>query len=126
MMHGMFETTCHYKGTGVEAAEVPLRGGELSMVFIVPDAGTFDAYVEGLDGAGLGAVLAIADVDHNTVVAIDEKGVEAAAATAVVVYDSGGGIFPDTTFTADRPFLFAIRDHGTDSLLWLGRVLTPS
>jgi serpin B len=70
--------------------------------------------------------MAIADVYHNTVVAIDEKGVEAAAATAIVVNDSDGGIFPDVTFAADRPFLFAIRDRGTDSLLWFGRVLTPS
>ncbi|MCY0987251.1 serpin family protein [Nannocystis sp. ILAH1] len=177
MMYGVFESTSYFKGTGVEAAELPLRGGELSLVYILPDAGTFDAYVEGLDGVKLGEVLgglaptnlevrvprfefanafalrevlialgmektfqlgaadlsgmteqtqmAIADVYHNTVVAVDEKGVEAAAATAIVTFDSSGGIFAETAFTADRPFLFAIRDRGTDSLLWFGRVLTP-
>lgn len=51
-----------------------------------------------------------------------EKGVEAAA--AVVTYDSGGGVSPERTFTADRPFLFAIRDRGTGSPF--GRALAPS
>ncbi len=51
---------------------------------------------------------------------------EAAAATAIVIHDSDGGLFAEESFAADRPFLFAIRDRGTNTLLWLGRVLDPS
>lgn len=68
---------------------------------------------------------AIADVYHDVFVAVDEKGVEAAAASAVVVFDSGDP-GAGASFVADRPFVFAIRDRGTDSLLFLGRVLDPS
>ena len=63
-------------------------------------------------------------VFHDVFVAVDEKGVEAAAASAVVIMDTGHeSPVPEVSVTADRPFLFAIRDLGTDSLLFLGQVV---
>jgi serpin B len=40
-------------GSGWTAVELPFRGEELSMVFVVPDAGTFDAFDAGLTTATL-------------------------------------------------------------------------
>jgi serpin B len=55
-------------------------------------------------------------------VKVDELGTEAAAATAVVM---GKSYFPPFEFTADRPFLFLIRDTHTGSILFLGRIIHP-
>ena len=57
---------------------------------------------------------------------VDEKGTEAAAATAIVMVETslpGDGPFD---FTANRPFLFLIRDRMTGAVLFIGRVLDPS
>ena len=67
--------------------------------------------------------LFIAAVLHQTFVAVDEEGTEAAAATAVVGQVVSMPQY--VPFTADRPFLFVIHDveHGTP--LFLGRVADP-
>lgn len=74
----------------------------------------------GMDGT---RTLFIQDVVHQAFVAVDEKGTEAAAATAVVV---GRTSVPErATFTANRPFIVAIRDNPTGALLFLGQVTSP-
>uniref|UniRef100_UPI00358E7D9D heparin cofactor 2 n=1 Tax=Myxine glutinosa TaxID=7769 RepID=UPI00358E7D9D len=58
---------------------------------------------------------------HQGSITVDEEGSAAAALTSV-------GFTPLTTqerFLADRPFLFAIYDHPTMSLLFVGRVTNP-
>jgi serpin B len=72
--------------------------------------------------------LYVSDVLHKAFVSVDEKGVEAAAAT-VVGMTAGAMPGPETEppeVRIDRPFLFAIRDGQTGSLLFWGRVLDPS
>jgi len=68
----------------------------------------------------------ISDVLHKAFVAVDEKGTEAAAATAVVM---AGTSMPKpeepVTFKADHPFIFLIRHNPTGSILFLGRVINP-
>jgi serpin B len=66
--------------------------------------------------------LYIAKVIHKAFVAVDEKGTEAAAATAVVMRERG----MPPSFVADRPFVFLIRDRKTGSILFLGRVVDPT
>lgn len=66
----------------------------------------------------------ITNVIHETFVAVDERGTEAAAATAVV---SGGDSAPVTIpFQVDRPFLMLIRDTVTGCVLFIGRVFDPT
>jgi serpin B len=69
--------------------------------------------------------LAVTDVLHQTYVAVDEAGTEAAAATAVVMGETS---MPVTRheLVLDRPFLYVIHDvaHGTP--LFVGRVSDPS
>lgn len=74
-----------------------------------------------------GTNLYISSVLHKAFIAVDENGTEAAAATVVIVAEATSAQ-PDepVVMTIDRPFLFAIRDQRTGTLLFVGRVLNPS
>ncbi len=71
--------------------------------------------------------LYVAKVIHQANIDVDEKGTEAAAATAVVGVTGGPG---DTSkpivIHADRPFLFVLTDVPTGAILFMGRVADPS
>lgn len=69
--------------------------------------------------------LKISDVFHKAFIEVNEEGTEASAATAVVIKMKsvfGGEKF----FTANRPYLFIIREKTTGSLLFLGKMADPS
>jgi len=68
--------------------------------------------------------LYISAVIHKAFVAVDEKGTEAAAATAVII-DVTSAQISELTLTVDRPFIFLIRDIPTGQILFIGRVLNP-
>ena len=70
--------------------------------------------------------LYISSVVHKAFVKVDEKGTEAAAATAVVMATKGAMPAPATAFRVDHPFLFMIVDKKTGLLLFMGRVVDPS
>ena len=67
----------------------------------------------------------ISEVVHKAFVSVDEEGTEAAAATVVAMVESGPGKEP-IAVTVDRPFIFLIRDIGTGTVLFLGRVSNPN
>ncbi len=69
--------------------------------------------------------LFISDVVHKAFVAVDEEGTEAAAATAVIMVEAEPMIQDAILMKLDRPFLFLIRDNGTGTILFVGRVLNP-
>jgi serpin B len=83
----------------------------------------FDPTAADFSGITADEQLCIDDVHHQTFVAVDEQGTEAAAATAVVMRRMAA---VDTTLVVDRPFLFAIRDDATGATLFLGRVTDPA
>lgn len=68
--------------------------------------------------------LYISNVIHKAFVAVDEKGTEAAAATAVLM-EAAGAMMSEVSLTIDRPFIFVIRDLNTGQILFIGRVLNP-
>lgn len=68
--------------------------------------------------------LYIGNVIHKAFVAVDEKGTEAAAATAVIM-EGATAMMPENTLIIDRPFLFFIRDVQSGQILFVGRVLNP-
>lgn len=68
----------------------------------------------------------ISDVFHKAFVKVDEKGTEAAAATAVLMERAGAAPMKVVQFWADHPFLFLIRDNASGLVLFLGRVVDPS
>ena len=63
-------------------------------------------------------------VIHQAFVDVDEKGTEAAAATAVGMRAASAPP-PPRVVKVDRPFLFLIRDEKTGSILFMGRVVDP-
>jgi serpin B len=70
--------------------------------------------------------LVIGKVFHKAFVRVDEKGTEAAAATAVIMPKGGGMPARPKEMKVDRPFLFFIRDHASGLVLFMGRVADPS
>ena len=85
-----------------------------------------DAFGPGADFSGMtgNRELRISKVLHKAFVSVDERGTEAAAATAVAVPVSGPVKDP-IPVTVDRPFIFLIRDRATATVLFLGRVMNP-
>jgi serpin B len=69
--------------------------------------------------------LYISRVVHQANIAVDEKGTEATAATAVQI-EASVASQQQVTLHVDRPFLFAVRDTDTGAILFLGRVVDPS
>jgi len=58
--------------------------------------------------------------------AVDEKGVEAAAATAVIMAGDTAEPPPPIPMVVDKPFVVAIIDEPTGSLLFLGHITDPT
>ena len=82
---------------------------------------------DGADFSGISttAGLVVDDVLHKTFLALDENGTEAAAATAVVIKEMSAPVDP-VKMTVDQPFITAIVDRQTKTLVFLGRVLEPT
>jgi serpin B len=184
--------TMHQTGTfpfaakdGVKVLELSYRGGEMSMLLVLPDAvDGLDAVERSLTGQRLDDLVAalapervavalpkfevnpaqsislgetlralgmarafdprhadftgmanppdpadrlyLARVFHKAFVKLDEKGTEAAAATAASMARTSAPAPPQREFRADHPFLFAIRDRASGLVLFLGRVADPS
>ncbi|HEX6811585.1 MAG TPA: serpin family protein [Planctomycetota bacterium] len=77
-------------------------------------------------GTGASDRLMVSDVVHQTWIAVDENGAEAAAATAIVLVPTAADVpGPPKVFHADRPFAFALRDAKTGLVLFVGRVDDP-
>ncbi len=117
---------------GLQGSEVTLSmpkfkyESSTSLGDILKKMGMSDAFdptkadLSGMDGT---RSLFISDVLHKAYVSVDEKGTEAAAATAVVV---GTTAMPTevVTLKIDRPFIFLIQDVQSGSILFMGRVAT--
>ena len=69
--------------------------------------------------------LRISQVFHKAYIEVNEKGTEAAAATAVVVGMATYLLENPRVFLANHPFLFLIRDSSTGTILFMGRVMEP-
>ncbi len=62
---------------------------------------------------------------HGAKVIVDEKGTEAAAATAMA-FPTSAPPEPDLTIVADRPFLWAITHQPTGAVVFVGRLVNPA
>ncbi|MBT8037450.1 MAG: serpin family protein [Verrucomicrobiae bacterium] len=71
--------------------------------------------------------LCISDAYHKTFIAVDEKGTEAAAATAVAVMMRTSMQITEQPIEVrvDRPFFYAIMDTTSRTALFVGRVTDP-
>jgi len=111
----------------IEPAAVDLTGHLQSLgmktAFDVP-AGSAD--FSGMAPRTPKEYLSISGVFHKTFLALDEKGTEAAAATAVPTYGASDRVPPKPIeVCVDHPFLFAIQHRESGLCLFLGRVNDP-
>ena len=80
------------------------------------------AFSDEADFSGISPMdLLISDVIHKTYIKVNEKGTEAAAVTAVVFDVTSIGAM----IRFDRPFMFAITENTSQSILFIGKVSEP-
>jgi serpin B len=84
----------------------------------MPSAFDADANFSAMDGT---TNLYLSDVLHKAWVEVNETGSEAAAATSAEMSLKAD---PEC-FIADHPFIFLIRDNGSGTILFLGRIVDP-
>ena len=99
---------------------------EISLAQILAGMGMPLAFSDAADFSGMtgNKDLFISDVFHKAYVNVDEEGTEAAAATAVIMSVTSAPADP-LEITVDSPFLFVIREHQTNTILFMGRVVSP-
>jgi len=66
--------------------------------------------------------LYINKVKHKTFVEVDEEGTESAAVTSVEIWITSAG----EVMRVDRPFVFVIREHHSNAILFVGKIVEPS
>jgi serpin B len=85
----------------------------------MPSAFRADADFSGMETTGN---LYFSSVIHQAFIKVDETGSEAAAVTYLVCENS----IPEDQFIADDPFIFLIREKGSGTILFLGRMVNPT
>ncbi|MFA5032048.1 MAG: serpin family protein [bacterium] len=101
---------------------------EFSLAEVLKSMGMSDAFsLPPADFSGMNKKkeLFISAVIHKAFVDVNEKGTEAAAATAVVMTKCSMPTQQTPVFRADHPFIFLIRDTRSGSILFIGRLTNP-
>lgn len=97
-----------------------------SLIPLLQSMGVADAFNTNADFSEIHAVpppIAISSVNHAAYVRVDEEGTTAAAATSVGMTTLAIAV-PQKTFVVDHPFVLALRDERTGSLLFVGAIRT--
>jgi len=83
------------------------------------------AFGPGADFSGINGTggLYIDEAIHKSFIEVNEEGTEAAAVTSIGIVETSMPSIP--IFYADRPFLFAIRENKTGSILFFGKLMDP-
>jgi serpin B len=83
------------------------------------------AFTEFADFSGISTIpLNISNVIHKTYIKVNEEGTEAAAVTTVMMQATSFN--PKTELRFDHPFLFAITEKSSRSILFMGTVAEPA
>ena len=102
---------------------------EFALKGVLSSLGMVDAFTTAADFSGMDGSknLSIQHVIHKAFVDVNEDGTEAAAATAVAVAVTSAPLEPEQPIVVkvDHPFVFAIRENQTGSILFIGRVVAP-
>ena len=101
--------------------EAALTSLGMGIAFCDADNADFSRLIPG----ALPGQVCISKVKHKTYVNVDEEGTEAAAATSVEITVTAEPAGPRRV-VVDRPFLVAIRERLTGTILFLGRVMDPT
>jgi len=95
---------------------------------VLKEMGMATAFSGGADFSGMTGQrdLFISEVIHQAFVEVNEEGTEAAAATAVIMAITAVEPYQIPEFKANHPFIFAIQENETGSILFIGRVDNPT
>lgn len=74
---------------------------------------------------GKNSGLYITDVIHKSFIEVNEQGTEAAAVTSILVTGSTPPLDKWFQISLNRPFFFAIEDHTTGAIVFMGTVFNP-
>lgn len=113
---------------GGEVLQVPRfeTRTNLPLSNILKSLGMNAAFEEGgLLGIANDPTTKVDDVLHEAFVAFDEEGVEAAAATVVLVSATSAPP-PGVPVILDRPFLYRIVDQTSGAVLFVGQIMNPT
>jgi serpin B len=122
----------HSQEITLELPRFELKDQRIPLKQILQALGMNAAFDEKLADFGAMAVttpdanLYISDAFHEAFIKVDEKGTEAAAATAVLVAKPASVPSPPKMFQVKHPFLFVIRDTANGAILFMGRVTDPA
>ena len=133
MMHRV-ATVAYRRASGFQVVRLPYSAGLAAMYLVLPDD---DMAAMRVLEAGRPTPcppisrrsfdrsctrIRISDAAQNVFLDVDEVGTEAAAVTVVEGSHADSAGPPPIQFVVDRPFLFAIRDERTGTLLFIGYV----
>ena len=125
-VRGLLAGTARYEVT-LALPRFRLETG-FDLVAVLRRLGVRQAFTDRADFSGItgAARLLINAIAHKAYIDVDERGTEAAAATAVVIRTRAAmRPTPLVTMVVDRPFLFAIIDTSTSLPVFLGQVTRP-
>jgi serpin B len=101
---------------------------KLDLKALLAGMGMTQPFGDEADFSGIydGGELFISDAAHQGTITVDEQGTEAAAATVLGMPDSVQPAYPVAEMEINRPFIFAIVERDTGTLLFVGRVTNPA
>ena len=100
-----------------------LRSKLKSLGMVAP----FDSQLANFKGISTEVALHLEDVIHKAMLAMNQDGVEAAAATAAILNKEMATVAPDDVIelNLDRPFVVTLVDRPTGVILFAGHILDP-
>lgn len=117
--------------TGLDSTDVDLSLPKFKIEFgaklnnALQAMGMGIAFSDGADFSRISSVpLLISEVTHKTFLEVNEEGTAAAAVTSVGM--SIKAIQEPTTMRIDHPFVCAIREHATGTIVFIGKIVSPT
>jgi len=103
-------------------------GMNVSLTTALGELGVRELFTPDADLRGLSPDprLFVSDALHESVLTLDEDGLEGAAATAMMIRMTSVAVEEPVSFVADRPFLLLIRHAATGAIYFLARVTDPA
>ena len=101
--------------------------GTISLKDQLTTLGMGSAFGASADFSGMSTQhVQLSDVYHQAFISVDENGTEAAAATAAVGVGTAAPAGEPKMMSVDHPFTFIIRDTASGTILFVGKVASPS
>jgi len=99
-----------------------------SLTDVLSAMGMSVVFSDGADFTGIDrrGSLAVSDVLHVTFVQVDEEGTEAAGVTVIGMMATAVREDGPAFMRLNRPFIFALRENQTGTILFIGKVALPS